>query len=351
MSEQKTHYQNIKVTALPDAEVEIEGEIDAQRMNDLRNKALDTISKEIEIPGFRKGKAPTEIVVKKVGEMRLLEEAAEMALQEEYPIILFNEKINAIGLPHIHITKLAPGNPLGFKLHTAVMPTITLPDYMRIAKTEMEKKDSVEVEEKEIDRVIEEIRKQKAGKKEKDASEENELPALTDEFVKSLGNFEHVEDFKNKIKENLSYEKKIKAREKKRGATIDELLKKSSITLPKILIVNELEKMLSQFTGEVEHMGITWNDYLAQTKKTEEELKNEWRPTAEKRAKTQLILDEIAVKEKIEPEEDQVKKEVEHILSHYPKADPERARVYVKGILRNEKVFEFLESGLAKESE
>src|SRR3989344_55675 len=100
MSEQKTHYQNIKVTALPDAEVEIEGEIDAQRMNDLRNKALDTISKEIEIPGFRKGKAPTEIVVKKVGEMRLLEEAAEMALQEEYPIILFNEKINAIGLPH-----------------------------------------------------------------------------------------------------------------------------------------------------------------------------------------------------------------------------------------------------------
>lgn len=344
MPEQKTHYQNIKVTKLPDAEVEIEGEIDAQRMSDLRDRALEIISKEIEIDGFRKGKAPTEIVVQKVGEMRLLEEAAEMALQEEYPIILFNEKINAIGLPHIHITKLAPGNPLGFKLHTAVVPTVLLPDYMRIAKAEMDKKDDVEVEDKEIDRVVEEIRKQKTEKKEGEAGKESELPALTDEFVKSLGNFENVPDFKNKIKENLAYEKKLKAREKKRGGIIDELLKKSSITMPKILIENEREKMLSQFRGEVEHMGITWDDYLKQAKKTEEDIKKEWQPTAEKRAKTQLILDEIAVKEKIEPAEDQVKKETEHILSHYPKADPERARSYVKGILRNEKVFEFLES-------
>lgn len=344
MGEQKTHYQNIKVTKLPDAEVEIEGEIGAERMSELRNRALGTISKEIEIPGFRKGKAPSEIVVQKVGEMRLLEEAAEMALQEEYPIILFNEKINAVGLPHVHITKLAPGNALGFKIHTATIPTITLPDYVRIAKSEMDKKDDLEVEDKEIDRVIEEIRKQKAGKKEGEAEKETELPALTDEFVKSLGNFEHVSDFKNKIKENLAYEKKIKAREKKRGGIIDELVKKASITMPKILIASELEKMLAQFTGEVEQMGISWSDYLKQAKKTEDEIKNEWKPTAEKRVKTQLILNEIALKEKIEPEEDQVKKEIEHVISHYPKANPERAKAYVTEVLRNEKVFAFLEA-------
>ena len=57
----------------------------------------------------------------------------------------------------------------------------------------------------------------------------------------------------------------------------------------------------------------------------------------------QLVLNQIAIEEKIKPEEDQVKKEVEHLLEHYKDAPEERIKIYVETMLTNEKVFEFLE--------
>ncbi len=352
MSEIKKYHQNIKINKLPNAEVEIEGEIVAERIDALRNKALQKIAQEIEISGFRKGHTPLEIVAQKVGEISLLEEAAEMALGEEYPIILLNEKINAIGAPKISITKIAKGNPLGFKIQTFISPTISLVGYKEIAKKEMSKKDDIAVTEKEVEQVISEIQKQKkqeeGSRKEKEtaspSSNGNDFPALTDEFVKTLGKFSDVSDFKNKIKENIEFEKKIKAREKKRIAIIDELIKSASIALPSILTENELAKMVAQFTDEVENAGMKYIDYLKQIGKNEEEIRKEWRPSAEKKAKIQLILDEIALKEKIEPEKDQIEKEVGHLLEHYPQADRKRVEIYVKTALRNEKVFGFLES-------
>ena len=57
-----------------------------------------------------------------------------MALNEHYPKIIEEEKIDAISRPEISITKLARKNPLGFKIKTAVLPEIKLPDYKNIAK-------------------------------------------------------------------------------------------------------------------------------------------------------------------------------------------------------------------------
>ena len=57
-----------------------------------------------------------------------------MALSEYYPKILEENKIDAISRPEISITKLARKNPLGFKIKTATMPEMKLPDYKQIAK-------------------------------------------------------------------------------------------------------------------------------------------------------------------------------------------------------------------------
>jgi FKBP-type peptidyl-prolyl cis-trans isomerase (trigger factor) len=78
----------------------------------------------------------------------------------------------------------------------------------------------------------------------------------------------------------------------------------------------------------------------------------EWRPDGEKRAKIQLILNEIALAEKLLPEADEVKKEVEHVLAHHseekggePSAtERESATIYVMTIMTNEKVLKFLEN-------
>jgi len=72
-------------------------------------------------------------------------------------------------------------------------------------------------------------------------------------------------------------------------------------------------------------------------------LRKDWRVDAEKKAKLELIIIEIAKKENIKPEEEKVSKETEHLVEHYPTADKDRARSYIIKQLTQELVFEFLE--------
>ncbi len=118
----------------------------------------------------------------------------------------------------------------------------------------------------------------------------------------------------------------------------------SKIDLPKIIVDGEMEKMLAQFKDDVAKSGISYEDYLKHIKKTEDDLKLEWKDTALKRAKSQVILNTIAKDEGIAPKEEDVKKEMENILSHYKDADRFRVRMYVETFMTNELVFQFLES-------
>jgi FKBP-type peptidyl-prolyl cis-trans isomerase (trigger factor) len=83
---------------------------------------------------------------------------------------------------------------------------------------------------------------------------------------------------------------------------------------------------------------------LKQAKKTEEDIRKEWRPDAEKHAKLQIILNAIAEKEKIMAPAEDIDHEVKHLTEDYKDVDPKRAHAYVSMMLTNEKVFEFLES-------
>ena len=101
------NYSDIKLTSLPEREMELSGLITVEKMAEMRKKALAKFKESVEIPGFRKGNAPEASIISKIGEMRILEEAAELALSEEYPNILEEHKIDALGRPEIAITKLA----------------------------------------------------------------------------------------------------------------------------------------------------------------------------------------------------------------------------------------------------
>jgi len=330
---------NIDIKKLENAEIEITGEIIADELSKYRNQATKNVSGNIEIKGFRKGKIPEDILIKNVGEMTILQEAAELALSDQYPRIVLENKLQPIGNPQVSLTKLAPKENLGFKIKTAVMPSVELPDYKTIAKKIVVEKDDLEVTEKNLQATIDTILKQRVDDKEK-----GELPELNDEFVKTLGDFKNVEDFKNKLRENLKLEKARIAKDKKRNGVADGIIEKAKIEMPQLLVDGELGRMIAQFKADIEQSGLTYEKYLAEVKKTDEEIKKEWTPIAQKKAKLQLILNKIASEEKIKPEEDQVQKEIEHILSHHKDAPEERVRIFVETMLTNEKVFGFLES-------
>ncbi|MFA5888681.1 MAG: trigger factor [Candidatus Paceibacterota bacterium] len=355
MSQQK-HYTDIKINSLPDREIEIIGTITAEKMALMRERALAKIKADLELPGFRKGNAPDNIVAQKVGEGKLLEEAAEIALSEEYPNILEENKIDAIGRPEISITKIGLGSSMEFKVKTSLMPEVKLGDYKKLASSanSPKRRDEILVLDSEIEDVIKDIQKNIAHQKlHKSADEaehnhaeikDSDLPEVNDEFAKMIGGFKDVVEMKEKIKENIALEKSLKEKDKRRTVILEAIMKKSAIDLPKIIVDGELEKMLAQFKDDLARASITYEDYLKHIKKTEEDLKTEWKDVAVKRAKSQIILNNIAKEEAIAPKEEEVKKEMEHILSQYKDAERFRVRMYVETFLTNELVFQFLES-------
>ncbi len=350
----------ITVKKLPKSEVEIEGEISSDIFETYFTKALKKVGENVELPGFRKGKAPENVLLAQVGEMRVLEEAAELALSEHYPKILEAEKIDAVGRPDIGITKIARKSALGFKIKTAVLPEIKLADYKKIAAStlsEIKKEEKpAEVTDKELEDTIMDIRKSRAPRvhvaehvhKEGEVHSEDEglgeIPELTEEFVKGLGPFENVEDFKTKLRENIKLEKQNQEKEKTRLKIIESIMDKTEVEIPEILVESEITKILYRIESDITQMGLKFDEYLKHMNKTKDDLRKEFRKDGEKKAKLSLTLNEIAKSEKIEADPEQVAKEVAAILEHYKDADPERAQMHAENVLLNERIFQFLET-------
>lgn len=354
------------IKKLEKSEVEITGILPVEDFVKYEDKALERIGERMELPGFRKGKAPASIVKDSVNEMQLLEEMAEAALSENYVKILEDNKIDAIGRPQISITKIGKGADLEFKIVTAVLPEIKLGDYKKIAKVENakeENKKEVVVSEADVEKVINDLRKMRAEQKshnheghenmtEEEHAQahaevkevpESEWPAFDDEFAKSFGEFKTAEELKEKIKSNIKIEKETEQKDKVRLAIVEELVKQTTGEIPEILIASETDKMLYRLEADITNIGFKVEDYLKQIGKTEEDLRNEWRADAEKRAKLQMIIHTISEKEGLKATEEEIEADVTKITEMYKDADVTRARAYVEQMLENEKVFKFLE--------
>lgn len=339
------------ISSLPGGEIELAGSLPWSVFSVHESAAIAHLGKNIEVDGFRKGTVPETMLRKQIPDQLLLEEMAERALQEHYVQMLTQESIDAIGRPRIALTKLARDNDLEFKIVTAVMPEVKLPDYRALAK-DAEKIDAPAVTDEDVENTVNELRHmrlhQDAGdhghSHEPHSHTEEELPVVDDAFAKSFGKFETVADLKAKIRENLALEKDREAKDKQRTVLLEAISEKTEVAVPKLFIDAELQKLVSQVEFEVSRAGVKFEDYLKQVGKTKEDLEAQFLPDAEKRAKFQLVLDAIAGKEGLQPEEETVKQETEKLIAMYPGADEARTRAYAQMVLTNEKVLAFLES-------
>ncbi|MDO8604048.1 MAG: trigger factor [bacterium] len=334
---------NIKTTLknISESEVEILCEVPSDTFEKERPIALKKIGEEVTLPGFRKGHVPESMIVQKFGEALILEEMANLAMDRAYSEILNRHKVNAIAMPNVQIKKLAMGNPFEFTLTFQVMPEIKLPDYKKIAKEVMTITEKTDVTDEEVAQAEKELSKQFATK---DPEGKEVLPEITDELAQKFGPFKDVAEFRTKIRESIAHEKTTRAREKKRMQIMEKVADGITTKLPQVLIDGELERMIGQFKHDVEQMGMKFEDYLATTKKTIEEMRKEWTSDAEKRAKVQIALNEISLLEKIEPLADDIERESKFFLEKYPDTDPARVRLHLSMMLTNEKVFQFLEA-------
>ncbi len=361
---------------LPKSEVEIKITVEAEEFESYHAKAFAAIQKEIEIDGFRRGNAPEDMIVKKYGEMIVLEEMANIALRDAYIKAVDEHKINPVAQPNVTITKIAKGNPFEATITVPVMPEVTLPEYKKIAKEAAKDGESVEIKEEDVQNVLEELRKGRTKYNDEHHHHDHDhhdhdheghdhdhahdhdhshdhaptddknavLPELNDEFAQSFGeSFKTLDDLKKKVGENLKLEKEQKAREKLRMTIIDKLIAEAKADIPDAMVEGELSNMMHQFKADITRFGGTWEDYLAHAKKTEDEIKESWRKDAEKRAMSQLVLHKIAEVEKLQATEAEIEVELIRLLAEVQDADEERAKAYLYQSLTNDKVFRFLE--------
>lgn len=376
-----------KFEKLENSEAKLIVSLEKDEFEKYHDKALKSIQEAVVIDGFRKGNAPENLIVEKYGEMMILEEMAHLAINGSFYETVINEnkdkkddeKIVPISEPKISITKIGKGSEFEYSAHFATLPKINLPEYKKISKDEKAKVEAelleelkknnadakaeqiFDVQDEEVVEILENLRKARnVGAHVHDdgtvhdhahgdqtegeiKSDSPSLPELNDEFAQSFGdNFKTLEDLKNKVKENLSLEKKAKIQDKERNHILERLVKETFASIPEILIEEELIRMKSQMNADVERIGGKWDEYLTQIKKTEDDLKLEWRDTANKRVLSQLILNEIAKAEKIEVSKEEIDVEAIRILTDMPEANENHVNSYVHQMLINEKVMKLL---------
>jgi len=180
--------------------------------------------------------------------------------------------------------------------------------------------------------------------------QKRELSDINDEFAKSLGKFESLEELKNSIKGGIIQEKEIKEKQRMRIELIEKAADESEVEISAELIEQEKENMLNELKANIIGLGLDFERYLEEIKKTIGEIKKEWQEQAEKRVKIGLCLNAIAEKENIQISDEEAESRMNEDLKRYENikdikkdVDPIKFREYYKNILKNEKVFELLE--------
>ena len=184
-----------------------------------------------------------------------------------------------------------------------------------------------------------------------------ELPEINDEFVKTLGQFDSVDDFKKKVEENIKSEKGFKESQKVEVAMLDKLVDGSEFgDIPEVLIDAESHTMLHELQHSIESQGMNWEQYLQSIKKDPDSLQKDFREGAERRVKTSLIMKEIADKENLRVEAKEVEKKLQELAEQYKdnaqaqeNLKSDGYKKYMENSMNNEKVLDFLRAKNIKE--
>lgn len=350
----------------------------------------EKISQDVKIPGFRPGKAPRKLIEETIGISRLVSESVDQVINASYFEAVRENKISPLSAPNITINKHPKWglteeeieNDLEYMAEVEVFPQVTPGDYTKV-KVDLKKSDKPKKED--VDKVFEQLQRQKASYNEIDreakngdlaeisfegklkgvridemcsknfpvvlgnsslipgfeenivgmkkcdkksfkikfpanyhkkdyASKEAEfsvellnlkeviLPNLDDKFALDFGQ-KSIDEMKSAIEKNLSQEMEVQAKNETETKVIEKVLPLLKVDLPEILINQEIDRMIHDYSHQLESMKITLDKYLADMKKSKEELRKDMKPQAEKNIKVGLLLGEIARENKINPDD------------------------------------------------
>lgn len=256
--------------------------ITLDEINTAREEVIAHAVDEMELPGFRKGKAPKNLVEEKLNPLDVKEDILRHLLPKKYSDAVLEHSLKPIMSPKIHVSKLEDGKDWEFVATTAEMPEVKLGDYIK-------------------------------GVKDITAKSKIVIPGKEPQQV----SFDDL---------------------------MQEVLKSASVTIPDVLVESEVERLLSQMLDEVKTLGLTLDQYLASTHKTVEQIKKEYGERAKKDIMVEFVLQKIADDEKITVSESEVEEAITKAPTPQEKENLEKNKYVLAAILRQQKTFDFLKS-------
>ncbi|MFH0847025.1 MAG: trigger factor [Chloroflexota bacterium] len=367
-------------------------EMDAAELEKGMERAYRRLVNRLNIPGFRKGKAPREIVERFVGRESLLEDALGILIPEAYEHAVEEQKLEAFAQPGLELTQKEP--PI-LKAVVPLKPTVKLGNYNALRMSP----EAVKLTDEDTERAIEQLRHQHAtwepverviqagdlvgidvastvdgqdyltrknaryqvvsgfplpapgfaealiGMKrdeekefklkfpedyprpelaQKEASfkvkilevKQEKLPEMNDDFAKQVNpEYKNLAELKEKVAEELKHQLEESAKIEFENKVIEAVVAQAQLEYPPSLIESEIESLKQARMRELQMDEQGLQEYLRNVKKTEPELREELRPRAVRRITGSLVLARVAEAEKLTVTEDDLKGEIERLVS------------------------------------
>ncbi|QQS39576.1 hypothetical protein IPM62_03115 [Candidatus Woesebacteria bacterium] len=286
---------NTTVARSDDGTVQITFTIPESVITAKRKTVLEEISKDVEVPGFRKGKAPLDKVEAHVSSDTLIQRTLSQILPKLLGDAIKSENLRPALYPKFELLKSNPNEPWEVRAVTCELPQVDLGDYKSKISGAL-KASSIWTPDK-------------GGPKDKDS----------------------------KPKEVSRQEKEMNV--------IKVLLDTIKLNLPKLLIDEEVNNKLSQLLSRIEKLGLSLDNYLASLGKTPIELRNEYEIQAKDAISLDLILTQIAISEKVEVTEAEIQKALEAAMadpSFSKNEDNGQQKRVIESILQRRKVLDRL---------
>jgi len=188
---------------------------------------------------------------------------------------------------------------------------------------------------------------------------EKELPELNVDFVKTVGNYKNLDDFREDIKDKLEKQLETLNENNYESKLLEKVTDICEVKVPKILIEREVEYMMKSLEDDLKSKDLSLQDYYKSIKTDEEKVKKEYEIVAEKRIKQELVLDKISQVENIQVTEKEVKDKIETIAKKL-KQDPLKVEATfkknnnldgLKESIKREKIIDFLNEKVSLKKE
>ncbi|MDO5436064.1 MAG: trigger factor [Clostridia bacterium] len=365
--------------------------IPAEQFDEAMQKAYLKTRAKINVPGFRKGKAPRKFIENMYGEGIFYDDAFEMIFPDAYEAAVKEFDLKVVDRPDVDVQEIGVGKDLQFTAEVFVRPDVTLGDYKALT-VEVEKKHEVTAEEIDArisqdvekasrtvdveDRPVQEgdtvnldyagtvdgvafdggtaegqtlkigshqfipgFEEQMVGMQigeEKDLDvtfpeeyhaeelkgkaavfhvkvngiQATEAPAMDDDFAADVSEFDTFAEYKASIEKELTDRADRNYDVSVENALVEKAVDNAQTDIPAAMIEDQAGYMVREMSMRMAYQGLRMEDYMKYTGQTMDDLKNMYKPEAEKRVKTELVLEAIRKAEAIEPTEEEVEAQI-----------------------------------------